>query len=59
MGAMHSRGKPHSLKSTVHVIEKVFQRSFEEIFEEFEEAPIGTGAIAQVHQFMFNDVMPY
>jgi aarF domain-containing kinase len=29
-------------------IEKVFQRRFEDIFEEFDEHPIGTGAIAQV-----------
>ena len=51
MGAMHSRGKPHQLECTVYIIEKVFQRPFEEIFEEFDETPIGTGAIAQVYQF--------
>jgi aarF domain-containing kinase len=30
------------------VIEEVFQRKFEDVFEEFDEEPIGTGAIAQV-----------
>ncbi|KAL4070590.1 hypothetical protein J3A83DRAFT_4244344 [Scleroderma citrinum] len=50
MGAMHSRGKPHPLEFTICVIEKVFQRPFEEIFEEFEEMPIGTGSIAQVYK---------
>jgi predicted unusual protein kinase regulating ubiquinone biosynthesis (AarF/ABC1/UbiB family) len=29
-------------------IEKVFQQRFEDVFEEFDEEPIGTGAIAQV-----------
>jgi aarF domain-containing kinase len=32
-------------------IEKVFQRRFDEVFEEFDEEPIGTGAIAQVLSF--------
>ena len=48
MGALHSRGKAHSLSHTKKVIEDVFQRPFEEVFEEFDETPIGTGAIAQV-----------
>jgi aarF domain-containing kinase len=30
------------------VIESVFQRPFEDVFEEFDEVPIGVGAIAQV-----------
>jgi hypothetical protein len=30
------------------VIEKVFGRKFEDIFDSFEEQPIGCGAIAQV-----------
>lgn len=48
MGALHSRGKAHALSHTKNVIGRVFQRPFEEVFEEFEEEPIGTGAIAQV-----------
>jgi aarF domain-containing kinase len=30
------------------VIERVFGRPFDEVFEVFEESPIGVGAIAQV-----------
>ncbi|KAI0375170.1 ABC1-domain-containing protein [Pilatotrama ljubarskyi] len=50
MGALHSRGKAHSLAHTKRVIEDVFQRPFHEVFEEFNETPIGTGAIAQVYR---------
>ena len=48
MGALHSRGKAHPLSHTKKVVEDVFQRPFEDVFEEFRETPIGTGAIAQV-----------
>jgi len=49
LGALHSRGKPHSLRHTRKVIEGIFRRQFDEIFEEFHEIPIGCGAIAQVY----------
>jgi len=45
---MHSQGRPHSLAHTKRVIERVFQRPFDQVFEEFDETPIGSGAIAQV-----------
>ena len=48
MGKMHSQGRTHSLAYTKRVIERVFQRPFDEVFEEFDETPIGSGAIAQV-----------
>ena len=48
MGALHSRGKPHSLMHTKEVIEKALERPFDEVFEVFDENPIGVGAIAQV-----------
>lgn len=48
MGKMHSQGRPHSLAHTKRVIERVFQRPFDDVFEEFDEMPIGSGAIAQV-----------
>ncbi len=48
MGKMHSRGRPHSLAYTKQVIERVFRRPFDEVFEMFDEKPIGSGAIAQV-----------
>jgi aarF domain-containing kinase len=50
MGTLHSSGHPHSIGHTRRVIERVFQRPFEDVFEEFDETPIGVGAIAQVHR---------
>ncbi|KAF9454095.1 ABC1-domain-containing protein [Macrolepiota fuliginosa MF-IS2] len=50
LGSLHSQGRPHSLEHTKRVIERVFQRPFDEVFEEFDEVPIGTGAIAQVYR---------
>ncbi|KAI8981392.1 ABC1-domain-containing protein [Trametes punicea] len=50
MGALHSRGKAHHMSHTKKVIEEVFQRPFEEVFEAFDQTPIGTGAIAQVYR---------
>jgi aarF domain-containing kinase len=40
----------HSLLHTKRVVERVFHRPFDEIFEEFDEVPIGSGAIAQVYR---------
>jgi ABC1 atypical kinase-like domain len=56
MGKMHSQGRPHSLAYTKRVIERVFKRPFDEVFEEFDEMPIGSGAIAQVC-YMFNHAL--
>ncbi|KAI5117072.1 hypothetical protein M0805_007949 [Coniferiporia weirii] len=59
MGALHSGGKPHSIQHTRRVIERVFQRPFEDVFEEFEEKPIGVGAIAQVYRAVLRkDLIP-
>lgn len=59
MGKMHSQRRPHSLAHTKRVIERVFQRPFEDVFEEFDETPIGSGAIAQVYRaIMKQDLLP-
>ena len=51
MSALHSNAPAHSLKVTKRTIEKAFDgRPFEEIFEEFQEKPLGVGAIAQVYK---------
>jgi len=59
MGKTHSQGRPHSLAHTKRVIERVFQKPFDEVFEEFDETPIGSGAIAQVYRaIMKQDLLP-
>jgi aarF domain-containing kinase len=51
MSSLHSRAPPHSLARTKRIIQKAFDgRKFEDIFEEFDEVPLGVGAIAQVYK---------
>ncbi|KAI9569460.1 hypothetical protein HD554DRAFT_2020365 [Boletus coccyginus] len=59
LGKTHSQGTPHSLAYTKEVIERVFQKPFQDVFEEFDEIPIGTGAIAQVYRAVLKqDLLP-
>jgi aarF domain-containing kinase len=48
LGSLHSSGKPHAFIHTKAVIQSVFQRPFDHVFQSFDPHPIGTGAIAQV-----------
>ncbi|KAK0198895.1 hypothetical protein F5146DRAFT_949520 [Armillaria mellea] len=58
-GQLHSRGTPHPLEHTKTVIADAFRRPFNDVFEEFEESPIGTGAIAQVYRATLKrDLLP-
>ena len=50
MSSLHSNAPAHSLRITKQTIERAFDRPFEEIFEEFDEKPLGVGAIAQVYK---------
>jgi aarF domain-containing kinase len=59
LGALHSNGRPHSLTHTKRVISRVFHRPFSEVFDSFDEDPIGTGAIAQVYKAILRaDLLP-
>lgn len=47
---LHSNAKAHSLKDTIKIVSKSFEDlPFDEIFDEFNEKPVGVGAIAQVY----------
>jgi aarF domain-containing kinase len=51
MSQLHSNAPAHSLHETTRIIRRAFDgRPFEEIFEEFDEKPLGVGAIAQVYK---------
>ncbi|KAJ3180837.1 hypothetical protein HDU85_003922 [Gaertneriomyces sp. JEL0708] len=50
LAKLQSNVRPHSMQQTRRVIEKEYGRTLEEIFEWFEDVPIGVGAIAQVHR---------
>ncbi|CAH0014826.1 unnamed protein product [Clonostachys rhizophaga] len=51
MSKLHSNSNAHSMEATRRTVEAAFDgRSFEDIFEEFNEKPLGVGAIAQVYK---------
>lgn len=51
MSKLHSDAPAHSLRTTKKTVEAAFDgRPFDEIFSEFEEEPLGVGAIAQVYK---------
>ncbi|KAG9232781.1 ABC1 family-domain-containing protein [Amylocarpus encephaloides] len=51
MSQLHSNAPAHSLRQTKNIIQRAFDgRPFNEIFEEFQEKPLGVGAIAQVYR---------
>lgn len=51
MSSLHSNAPAHSIHDTKRTIEKAFNGiPFDEIFEEFQEKPLGVGAIAQVYK---------
>ncbi len=51
MSSLHSNAPAHSFADTKRTIVKAFGgRHFEDIFEEFQEQPLGVGAIAQVYK---------
>eukprot|EP01018_Ginkgo_biloba_P015466 Gb_32291 [translate_table: standard] len=50
LAKMHSKAPAHKFSYTQRVIEKAFGRKLAEIFEDFEEEPVASGSIAQVHR---------
>ena len=55
MSKLHSDARPHSLQDTMETISQAFGgKPFDEIFEEFDENPLGTGAVAQVYRAKLN-----
>ncbi|KAL2264473.1 hypothetical protein VTK26DRAFT_38 [Humicola hyalothermophila] len=51
MSKLHANAPSHSLHATKRIIQEAFGgRHWEDIFEEFDEEPLGVGAIAQVYK---------
>lgn len=46
---LHSNAKAHSMHLTKKILSASFGMPFEDIFDEFDETPVGVGAIAQVY----------
>lgn len=41
---------PHALAATKRIVAHAFGRAFDDIFDEFDEVPLGAGAVAQVYR---------
>ena len=51
MSKLHSNAPAHSMRNTRETVQAAFDgRAFDDIFEEFDEKPLGVGAIAQVYK---------
>jgi len=50
LAKLHTKAPAHKFSYTQHTIEKAFSRRIDEIFEDFEEEPVASGSIAQVHK---------
>ena len=50
LAELHSKAPEHSFSHTKKTIEKAFGRQISEIFDNFEELPVASGSIAQVHR---------
>ncbi|PLW12203.1 hypothetical protein PCANC_14693 [Puccinia coronata f. sp. avenae] len=58
-GKLHSNGKPHSMAYTRRVLEKAFDKNFDDIFVSFNPEPLGIGAVAQVYKATLKpDLLP-
>ncbi|KAL3691248.1 hypothetical protein R1sor_004899 [Riccia sorocarpa] len=50
LSKLHSKAPAHNFAQTRKTVEKAFGRKLDEIFEDFEEEPVASGSIAQVHR---------
>ncbi|XP_031286895.1 probable serine/threonine-protein kinase abkC [Pistacia vera] len=50
LSELHTKAPEHSFAYSKKTIEKAFGRKLSEIFDSFEEAPVASGSIAQVHR---------
>ncbi|KAL1191687.1 Protein ACTIVITY OF BC1 COMPLEX KINASE 8 [Cardamine amara subsp. amara] len=50
LSKLHSNAPEHNFAFTKKSIESAFGRKLSDIFEEFDEAPVASGSIAQVHR---------
>lgn len=50
LSKLHTKAPAHKYSHTLCTVEKAFGRKLHDIFEEFEEEPVASGSIAQVHK---------
>ena len=55
MSKLHSNVNAHALSATKRIVEHAFDgRAFDTLWDEFDEIPLGIGAIAQVVRLLFH-----
>ncbi|CAM6109737.1 unnamed protein product [Calypogeia fissa] len=50
LSKLHAAAPAHNFAQTRNIVEGAFGRKLEEIFEDFEEKPVASGSIGQVHK---------
>ncbi|KAF6163333.1 hypothetical protein GIB67_025197 [Kingdonia uniflora] len=50
LSKLHTKAPSHSFAYTKRTIEKAFSRKIHDIFDDFEEVPVASGSIAQIHR---------
>ncbi|KQJ85093.1 probable serine/threonine-protein kinase abkC [Brachypodium distachyon] len=50
LSKLHTKAPAHSFAYTKKTVEKAFGRKLSDIFENFEEEPVASGSVAQVHR---------
>ncbi|KAI5081560.1 hypothetical protein GOP47_0001303 [Adiantum capillus-veneris] len=50
LSKLHTKAPAHKYSHTLRTVEKAFGRKLQDIFEEFDEEPVASGSIAQVHK---------
>ncbi|MED6122132.1 hypothetical protein PIB30_037013 [Stylosanthes scabra] len=58
LSELHTKAPEHSFYYTKKTIERAFGRKISEIFENFEEVPVASGSIAQVHRALLRSRYP-
>ncbi|CAG9467420.1 unnamed protein product [Pedinophyceae sp. YPF-701] len=55
LAGLHCDAPSHKFAHTRRVVEKAFGRRLEHLFAEFDEAPVASGSIAQIHSATLNE----
>lgn len=58
LAKLHTKAPEHSFAYTKKTIERAFGRKISEIFDNFEEIPVASGSIAQVHKATLKQKKP-
>ncbi|CAI5962405.1 unnamed protein product [Closterium sp. NIES-64] len=58
LSKLHTKAPAHPFKTTQRIVERAFGRRLEEMFDEFDEEPVASGSIAQVHRAVLTSRYP-